>query len=281
MQKQRQPSTPQTRVDLMGAVATEEASKLFANRIEIERRAKDLEASHQKLRLEVQTRGVSSGGIGLNEPDLASLRDFVERRIAADKKIFEGFSNPAHQYWEYKCSTYGAGCFNKRLLVPNRISGLFPDAFSGCFCTKYKTHMIEGFNQPNDLSTLLSQSKRIGHPFELVFIMEGQEGIVKEMRDRDLLKDTRIVVMMNPFVKEPPTEGRKESIRRINGVNAIDINDLGALFLPPVKFEKRTGLRESLTGQDMWLDLVCAGKIVRIDYKDKIYQPPYKLIAVE
>jgi hypothetical protein len=251
-------------------------SRLLANRAEIGRRALELEAAHQRLRLEVETKGVSLGGVGLDEADFAALKGYVERKIAADRKIAEGFSDPAHPYWEYKCATYGAGSFNKRLIVPERIYELFPDAFSGCFCTRHKTHMIDGFKEPGDLASKLSQARRIGHPYELAFILEGQEGALKGLRDADILKDTRVVVWMIPIISEPPAEARKESIRRDYGVNALDSSDLGALFMPP---EKGAGLRQSLTGQDMWLEQVFSGKTVRIDYEEKRYQPPYRLRA--
>ena len=256
---------------------TREQARLMRNSTEITRRALTNSVEHGRLKLEVETFKVAaSGGLQRGE-DLAALQGYVERRIQADDRIQSEYSNPAHPYWRYKCATYGTDSFNKRLLCPKQFFLLFNESFSGCFCTKYKTHMLDAFNTPEEAAALVEQAHRIGHPYELVFIPEGQEGAVEKLQATGLVKNPKIVLWMDPRIKNPPVEERKDLFRGQMGVNAIGMDDMAALYYPPIKSNVGVDLAGSLTGLDMWTDLVRANNLVKIDYQERMYRPPYRL----
>lgn len=248
---------------------------------EIARRAEVLAKAHEVLQREVVTgRSLVDGG-RMSVDDLGALSRYVDRRIKADNKIQEEYSRPDHPFWKYKCAGEGVDCFNLRILCPGesklRLLG-FVETFTGCFCTKYKSHMLDASPTPDQTVTLVEQANRIGHPYEIVFIPEGQEEAVEKIQEKKLIDNSRMILWMNPLIDEPPIEERKEAVRRDGKINALDSGDMGALYFPPTEADFGVDLAGSLTGLDLWLDLARAGNLVEIEYEKERDRPPYKLI---
>jgi hypothetical protein len=258
-----------------------EKSRLDRNSAEIIRRASVLAVEHQRLDLELETFRVSADAGLQRSDDLKALQDYVARRKAADLRIHNGYSDPGHPYWGYKCAEYGIETFNRRILCPSSRMLGFVEAYSGCFCTKYKTHMLDGWSKPEELVSLVEHAQRIGYPYEVVFVLEGQEAAVERLKATGVVKEPRIILWMNPMLDDPPREERKEAVKARLGINAIGSDDMGALFFTPNESGGSVDLPNSLTGLDMWMDLVRKDNIVRIKYLEEMYRPPLKLIPTK
>ncbi len=241
------------------------------NSQEIAKRLIALSEKHKKLRLEVQVLKESPTS---DVEDITVLEKYVDKVIREDGKIQEEYSNPLHPYWEYKCAQYGIDTFNLRLLCPEQFLPFFTETYLGCFCTKYKTYMLDVWNNSKEITTFIEQANRIGHPFELVFVPEGQEDIVEQISK--VIQKPKIVIWINSFIQNPSTEERKDFFRNKMRVNALGREDLRALYFPP---QREAGLRDSLTGFDMWMDLVCTNNLVKINYQDERYYPSYRFVA--
>jgi hypothetical protein len=246
---------------------------------EIARRVKAVSDEHRRLDLEVQVHKTGLGGLQPSGADQAALESYVESKKKADLRIQAEYSDPSHPYWEYKCAEYGNASFNRRVLCPAPFLGIFAESYSGCFCTKNKTYMLEGWNSPDELAAQAAQARRIGHPFELVFVPEGREAAVEALKSKGLIKNPRIIMWLNPHNPDPPPETRKETYRNAWGINALDSNDLGALYYPPTKTPTGVDLRGSLTGLDTWTDMILADNLVKIGYEEEKYRPPYRITA--
>jgi len=253
-----------------------EKARLHRNSREIKRRAGLILERSSKLQREVEYQKAINGEGRLDSDDISTLEKYVERKTRADVQIQKGYSNPAHPYWRFKCATHGTNSFNKRVLVPGGFIGLgFHETFSGCFCTKYKTHMLDFYDKPKEVVDCVEQANQIGHDFELVFIRESEKGLVERLVKTGGIKKSQVVLWMG-VDEEGQIEARKDLIRSRLSVNALCSGDLVTLFYPP----DNSDLDDSLTGLDLWMDEVLRGNLVEIEYLDKMYGLPYRLTPV-
>ncbi|MFH1835278.1 MAG: hypothetical protein ABH851_03715 [Methanobacteriota archaeon] len=272
---------PRVSQNAQGGSDKREESRLQRVSEEIARRAEVLAKAHEVLQREVVTgRSLVDGG-RMSVDDLGALSRYVDRRIKADDKIQEEYSRPGHPFWKYKCAGEGIDCFNLRILCPGHQGGIrmgFVDTFSGCFCTKYLSHMLDFSSTPEETISFVEQAERIGHPFEIVFVPEGQETAVEQLQEKGLIENSRVILWMNVLIDDPPPEERKATVRSVRHINAIGSGDMSALYYPPNKSGAGVNLEGNLTGLDQLLDLARAGNLVEIEYEKERDRPPYKLI---
>ncbi len=255
-----------------------ESQKLEVQK-EIELRMVKLWEKDAANRVDMQLKSVGLMGGPMTNTDYIELSNVVKRLEKADQKIQREYDDTGHPFWGYKAAQAGIKTFNKRIMVPEKFAILFLEAYTGCFCTKYKTHMLSGWKEPEKLVARVEQAKRIGHPYEMVFVPEGQEEAVDALRKSKAIHPARIVMWLNPFTQEPPLEERKEKCRK-QGINAMGSSDMGALFYTPKK-EDGVDLAGQLTGLDQWMDRVLKNRLVKIDYKKEMYRPPYAFSTVK